>query len=155
MVPVGLAAVAQPRDAIGERAVVGDDRAAVAERPEILGRVEAERTGPADGADRAAVRRGQMRLAAVLDDRQVVARGDPLDASHICRLSVEMHRQDGAGPRTDAVADSFRVERRRPRVDVGEDRPRAGHQDRERAVGRRQRRRDHFVAGADAEPAQN
>ena len=41
------------------------------------------------------------------------------------------------------------------RVDVGEDRPRAHHHHRQRRIGRRQRRRDHFVAGPDIERPQN
>jgi hypothetical protein len=36
-------------------------------------------------------------------------------------------------------------------IDVGKHRSRAGHHDRESAVGRRERRRDHFVAGPNPE----
>src|SRR2546428_13756367 len=50
MVPVGLTTVAQPFDLFRERGVVGGYRAAVAERPEILRRVEAERARDADRA---------------------------------------------------------------------------------------------------------
>src|SRR2546430_1336082 len=39
---VGLPAVAQPRDPFGERAIVGDDGAAVAERAEVLRRIKTE-----------------------------------------------------------------------------------------------------------------
>ena len=80
MIPVGLAAVAQPLDARRQRAIVRDDGAAVAERAEILGRIEAERAGDADRADGTAVGRREMCLAAVFDDRERVPRGDPLDA---------------------------------------------------------------------------
>ena len=50
-VAIDLAAVAQAPDAIGERRSLVIDRAAVAERAEILRRVEAERARHADGAD--------------------------------------------------------------------------------------------------------
>ena len=50
-IPRGLPAVAQPLDPRRERGVAGDDRAAVAERAEVLRRIEAERTGDADRAD--------------------------------------------------------------------------------------------------------
>src|SRR5438552_18895621 len=41
MIPVGLSAVAEAAQAIRERAIACDDRAAVAERSKILRRVEA------------------------------------------------------------------------------------------------------------------
>ncbi len=155
MIAVGLAAVAQPLDRVGERAIAGDDGAAVAERAEVLGRVEAERAGDADRADRPSAARREMRLAAVLDDREVVSRGDRFDRGHVGRLAVEVHRQDRARLRTDRGFNLARVDRQPHRIDVGEHRARAGHHDRERGVGRGQRRRDHFVAGADAERAQD
>ena len=72
-VAIGLPAVAQPLDAAppAPRSLVIDG-AAVAERAEVLGRIEAERAGDADGADRPPVGGRQMCLAAVLDDRQRV-----------------------------------------------------------------------------------
>ena len=87
--------------ALGERGVVGDDRAAVAERAEVLRRVEAERAGDADRADRPAVGRGEVRLAAVFDEREAVPRGDALERRHVGRLAVEVHRQDRARARRD------------------------------------------------------
>ena len=95
VVAVGLAAVAQPLDARRRARVVGDDRAAVAERAEILRRIEAERAGDADRADRPPVGGGEVRLAAVFDDREVVPRGDRA-RSPPCRRPV----------RTDAPAGS-------------------------------------------------
>ena len=52
MVAVRLSTVAQPLDAVGERAVVRHHGAAITERGEVLRRVEAERPGGPDGADR-------------------------------------------------------------------------------------------------------
>jgi hypothetical protein len=55
----------------------------------------------------------------------------------------------------DCGLDAIGVDGQPHRIDVGEDRPRAGHHDRERGVGRGERRGNHFVAGADAERAQD
>ena len=73
---VGLPAVAQPLRARQERGIARRQRAAVAERAEVLRRVEAVGRRGADAADRTSVARGQVRLAAVLDDREVVPPGD-------------------------------------------------------------------------------
>ena len=43
---------------------------------------------------------------------------------------------------------------RRTRIDIGEDRTRAGHVDGQGGIGGRERRGDHLVAGPDAQPAQ-
>ena len=52
VMPRRLTAVAHPAHLLGDVRIVGDDRAAVAERPEVLGRVEAERAAAPAGADR-------------------------------------------------------------------------------------------------------
>ena len=96
-----------------------------------------------------------MRLAAVLDDGEAVTRGDALDRRHVGRLAVEMHRHDRARARTHTLRNPIGIDRAALRVDVREHGSRAGHHDRERAVCRRERRRDHFVAGADTESAQD
>src|SRR6266487_2207984 len=96
MVAIGLTAVAKAFDRRGQRRVVGDDRPAVAEGTEVLGRVEAEGAGNADRADRTAGGGRQMCLTAILDDREVVARRHPRDRRHVRGLSVQMHWQDCA-----------------------------------------------------------
>ena len=101
-----LAAVAQPRQARRQRRVVRDDRAAVAERAEVLRRVEAERArrrpscrpaGPRTWS-RCAWRspRPPARLC-----RAAMAR----IGVHVGRLAVEVHRQDGRRPRRDRGLD--------------------------------------------------
>ena len=57
MIAIRLAAVAQTLDSSRERAIASHDRAAVAERAEVLRRIETERARDADRADRAAGRR--------------------------------------------------------------------------------------------------
>ena len=67
----------------GERRIVRRDRSAVAECAEVLRRIEAVGGCGAEGADRPPVTGRQMRLAAVLDDGEIVARGDR-DRSPAC-----------------------------------------------------------------------
>ena len=155
VVAVGLPAVAQPRDPFGERAIVGDDGAAVAERSEVLRRIKTEGAGRADGADRPSAGGGEMRLTAVLDNGEMMSRGDVLDRGHVGCLPVEMNRHDGAGAGTDRAFDAGRIDGQPRRVDIGEDRARACHHDRERRVRGGERRRDDLVAAADAERSQD
>ncbi len=99
VVAARLPAVAEPAQAIGERAIVGGDRAAVAQRAQVLGRVEAERRGGRAAADRPTIGRGQVRLTGVLDDRESMTVRHPADRRHVGRLAVEMDRDDGLGTR--------------------------------------------------------
>jgi hypothetical protein len=71
------------------------------------------------------------------------------------RLAVEVNRHDRARVRADGLLDPRRIEREARGIDVRENRTRAGHQDRQGRVGGGQRRRDHFVAGADVERAED
>jgi hypothetical protein len=96
-----------------------------------------------------------VRLAAVLDDRQVVAGGDALDRGHVRRLPVHVHRDNRARARTDRAFHLSRIEGQAIGVDVRKHRPRARHHHGERGVRGRQRCRDHLVARADAERAQD
>ena len=79
-ISIGLSAVAQPRDARGERRIARDDRAAVAERAEILRRIETERAGGAERADRLPRARREMRLAAIFDEREPLTAGERREA---------------------------------------------------------------------------
>ena len=155
MIPVGLAAVSQPPEPVGQRAIVRDNGSAVAQRAEILGRVEAERSSDADGADRPSARGCEVRLAAVLDDRQVVPCGDALDRRHVGRLPVQVNRQQCPRARRHRAGNLPGIDRHAGRVDIGKHRPRAGHHDGQRAVSGRQGSGDHLVAGAGAERAQH
>ena len=101
-------AVAEPADAPGKRRVVGDDGAAVAQGAEVLRRVEAEHAGDANGPDGPSASGCQVRLTAVLDDRQVVAVSDSLErvmsaacpyrcTGRIARVRVVMARSTASG----------------------------------------------------------
>ena len=129
--------------ALGELLVVGRDEAAVAEREEVLRRIEAERRGDAGARDR----RRAERLRGVLDQRQAERR----ELVERRRAAEEVHGHDRARPRRDPRGDVLGVEVERRRVDVGEDRRRAAPRDRLGRRVERERRADHLVAGADAE----
>ena len=101
--------------------------------------------------DRPSVGGREVRLAGVLDDGEMVARGDALDRQHVRGLSIEVHGHDRARARSDRGGGRIGIEGEAVRIDVGKDRPGAGHHDRQRRVGRGERRRDHLVAGADVE----
>src|SRR5262245_25264856 len=51
LVRLGLAAVAEPFEPVGQGAVIRGDRATIAERAQVLGGVETERPGCAERAD--------------------------------------------------------------------------------------------------------
>ncbi len=64
------------RTLVGEFGVVGDERACVSHRAEILPRVEAERAGGPSCAGAHAVARRSVRLTGVLDDDKTVGTSD-------------------------------------------------------------------------------
>src|SRR5262249_24963290 len=92
-ITAALASITQASKAIRQSGVVRDDGATIAERAEILGRIETERAGGANRADRPACRRREVRLTAVLDDWQRVTPRDRLNGRHVGRVSVEVHRE--------------------------------------------------------------
>ena len=139
----------------GDGLVARDDRSAVAQRPEVLGRIEAERGRVRSRTDRNTVLGCQVGLAAVLHDHQVVAFGDAPDAP-ACRPAV---RRDGrarspssrdvtaaahaAGSSVSVSGSTSTIRGSRAARDhcqAGERRRQGGHDD--------------FVAGSDVERAQ-
>ena len=92
-----------------------------------------------------------MRLAGVLDHRQ--SRGASAISRigvHVGRLAVEVHRQIALVRGVIAALELRRVHREGDRVDVDEDRPRAGVADRRHGGDEGERDGDDLVAGADA-----
>jgi hypothetical protein len=139
---------------LGHRAIVRHDRAGIAEGAEIFRWIETERRCGAKCADRLAVAGADVRLAAILDDRQIVPRRHLGQRFHIRRLAVQVDRHDGRGLRRNRRGDGARIDRQTIGIDVGEHGTRAGHHDRERRVRGGQRRGDHLVARLDADGAQ-
>src|SRR5690606_1541274 len=81
----------------GERVVLGQDRAGIADRAEILGRVKAEGRNVAERAGASVATHGAMRLRAILDDPDIAAaeaRKLRTDRLHIVHDAVEMCDDD-------------------------------------------------------------
>ena len=155
LVPTCLSAVAEAPDARGKGVVLGHHGPPVAKRTQVLGGIEAEGSGNADSADGPTHRGGQMRLTAVLDERQAVSACNGLERHQIRRLTVEMHWKNGARSRRDGVLHSGGRQGEARRVDIGEHRTGSGHHHGQCGECRRERRRDHLVARSDVERSQN
>ena len=138
---------AQQPQSLAELLVVDRNQAAVAEREEVLRRVEAERRRDALLRD---ARRAEG-LRRVLDQRQV----ECLELVERRRPPEQVHGHDRARTRRDPRADVLGVEVERLRIDVGEDGRRAAPGDRLGRGVERERRADHLVAGPDAEPVEH
>ena len=152
-VAIGLAAVSDPLGSLRETGIVRRQRAAVAERRQVLGRIEAVSGRRAERTHRAPLTGREVRLAAVLDDGEAVARGHAHDGRHVRGLSVKVYGHDGRGARGDRGSGGGRIECEAARVDVGEHRSRPSRDDRQRRVGGRQRGRNHLGTRADVERA--
>ena len=144
-----LPAVPEALDPFRDLRVVRYGRPGVAERAEILRGIEAEGAADAECADRRTGARGEMRLTAVFNERQIVASGQRRECCHVGRLAIQVHRHERSRPRRDGCGARARIHRQRPVIDVHDDRCGSGGDDRQRRVGSGDRRHDDFVARAD------
>ena len=92
---VVAAVVAQRTDALGQRVVVRRHAARVAQRTQVLARVEAEPGGIPQTARAAALVGRAVGLGGVLDDLEAVGMGNGIDLVHRGALAVEVHGHDG------------------------------------------------------------
>ena len=150
----GPAVVAQRVDGLGDRGIVGEDRAGVAERAERLGREERQHPTGAEQPGVHAVPPHADRLRAVLDDGQLVAPGQFQHTFHVRQLAEQMYGQDHPGPRRHRPLRAAQVERVRHRVDVAEARPAAGQHDGRRGGDEREGRQHHLIARSQSGRAQ-
>ena len=141
-----VAKQAQPARQLG---IGGGDRTALAVGAQILGEVEAEAAEVPDGSGAAAPVFSAVRLGGVLDDDQVMPRGDLHDRVHIGHLAVQVHGQDGSGARGDPRLDLADVHQIGARIDIDEDRRRADHDDRFGSGEEGVRNRDDLIARTD------
>ena len=88
---------AQEAGPFGQRIIVGNQKTAVAEASEILGREEAVSAEVPDGADWFAFVFGSDSLGTVLDDKKIVGVSQGHDGVHVSTLAEKMHRNDGLG----------------------------------------------------------
>ncbi len=119
---LGGAVVPDQPDGGGEGVVVGQDRARVAVRAEVLAGVEAGGGDPAPEAV-AVLPAGALGLRAVLDDRS--AAGQLEQGPHGGELAVEVDGQQGDGVR-ECVGDPLRVDQEVFGVGVHQDGPQTG-----------------------------
>jgi hypothetical protein len=145
---VPRAVEAQPAHAVGQRGVARRHRAAVAERPERLRRVEREGRERALRPGPAPVALGARRLGGVLDDGDPELGLDLADRRHVAEQVDEDRRLRRRRERRPHRLD--RHDRRR-RVDVAEHGPRPGERDRHRARVEREARHHDVVPRPDAE----
>ena len=78
--------------------VVGDEQAPFA-AAEVLQVVQAEGSGHAQRAAHPALVDRAVRLAGVFDDVQSMLAGDLQNRIHVGRAALDVHRDDGFGPR--------------------------------------------------------
>ena len=97
-----------------------------------------------------AVVEGEVRLAGVFDQREVVRLGQRHEAVEIRRVAIEMHRHDRLRARRDGALNGVWVEVIRDGVNVYEDRAGACQQHDVRGGGEAERRGDDLIARADA-----
>ena len=156
--------VAELADPARHVRVGGGQQAAVAERAEVLGRVEGERRRVAERARRTSVRRvrcaasgvrarparcgvaGTDRLRGVLDHDQPAGVREAPERRRRSELAVEVYRQERPGARCDGRCGGVRVDQEGPGRQVDEHRRRPHSQDRLGGGEEGERRGDHLVA---------
>ena len=115
-VAAALAVVAQRPGLLGQGVVVGQQGAAVADAPEVLGRIEAERRGGSGRADRQAVVRGADGLRGVLDDRDAesLREGPQAAQGEGAAVEVDGQHEGDARPARERLLGAVEVEQAVP-----------------------------------------
>ena len=147
VVAAALGVVAQAPQPLGDRLVIGRDRAGLAVGTEVLSRVEAEAAAQPERAGPLAVVACPVGLGGVLDDRNAAAATDLQQRPHVGGLAVEMNRQDRPGSARDLSLDLAQVHRVGDRIDVDEDRPGPDVADGPGGRHERHRHRDDLIPG--------
>ena len=109
-----LAEVAQPAQPGREHIVVGADRTAVAERSEVLARVERECGGRAERPDAAPAIARPVRLSRVLEHEQTGRLGERVERADVTCLAIEVNGEDRRGARADGGASGVGIDQAGP-----------------------------------------
>ena len=117
---------------------------------DVLVGVKAENHQVPEAADAPPAPDGADRVRGVLDDAQPVLARDGVQPLHVHRQAGEMHRQDGAGARCDRRRHLVQIDVARVQSHVHEHRAGAHAHDDVGGGHEAQRRRDDFIALADA-----
>jgi hypothetical protein len=146
----------QAAQTLGQGRVIGRQRAAVAERAEILRGVEAKagHSAPSASLARAAVGIGSpcaVGLGRILNDRDSVALSHSHDRWHIGESAKEVDWHNRSGSRRYGRRESLGIHRVRRRINIDQHRASAGLENSRYLVHTCISDRDHFRAGANAE----
>ena len=146
--------VAQHAHPPGQRIVVGRHRPRVAQRTQVLARIETEAGRMSQAAAALPMMGGTMCLCCVFQHRQAVPFGNGHDRIHVHGAAVQMHHRNGPGTGRDGRSQRIRIQtavirsglhryRRGPRVAYGQPGGNVG------VAGH-----DHFIARADSPASQ-
>src|SRR5437016_4091442 len=120
----GLAMVAQDFYFSFQLGIVGDDRASFAQSSKVLAGIKTEATASADGACFSIFVESAACLAGILNNREVMTCGNFNNWIQVSRLTEEMNRNNGFGPRSDRSFEQVRIQRAGLFLDINENRPR-------------------------------
>ena len=102
--------VAQHAYPTGQRIVVGRHCPGVAQRTQVLARVETEAGGMSQAAAAFSMVGGAVRLCCVFQHRQAVPFGNGHDRRHVHGAAVQMHHRNGAGAGRDGRSQRIRIQ---------------------------------------------
>src|SRR5262245_41125946 len=94
----------------GECGVVRNQRSALPVSAKVFTRIKTEARYCAKSADDFATILRAVRLAGVLDQRQIMFLGDLKQRLEVCRVTVEMNRKNRFGSWRDRLLDQVRVQ---------------------------------------------
>src|SRR5437868_13493147 len=144
-----FAMIANQLHALGKAGIVGDVDATFASVNDLVA-IEAEDADICQGAGELSEIFGAGRLGRVFDDDEPAIARQFHDGTHFCRLSEEVHHDDGLGARADMRLDAFSGDAEGFWLDVGKHRNGAVKQNTSRRGRHGIGRDDDFVARADA-----
>ena len=153
MVLLSAAVVAQHTDFLCEHGIIGHDCPRIAERAEILRRVEAETAEIAKAPRHHPAEMCAVRLGAVLDHSKSMARSNLHHGRHLRCLPVEMDRHNGACACSDSSLDAGGIQIVIC-IRLDKDGRRSVLRDREHGCNVGVRRNDDLIPRADAERTQ-
>ena len=145
MVRAASAVPKQP-EAGGHGAAVRQHSSAVAQTPQVLGRIEAIRHAFRESREWPFAKLSSMRLAGVLDERHTCAPSERNEPGQIASLTVEVHRKKRGRISGQAISGVQRVKKEGVGIDVGKKRLTAGRQNRQGGEARGQGSGQYFIA---------
>ena len=148
-----LPVVAQDARRVRDLGGIRDQHPAVAQRAQVLRRIEAEGAGQREAAGPLAPPDRAVRLAGILDHLQSAVGGQRQDGLHVGDAAEQMHRDDRAGSRRDGGGHCIGVHRA-VGIAIDEHRARAHRKDGADGGDERVRLGDHVVASTYAGGAQ-